>query len=574
MDVKNAVAGILRDATGKRTSGRELLVAPTRSYLDADVAAILKEQWRSAGRDRARVMMRLSEANGANPHYVTGWDGKSTFVCMTETGLTYVDQRKLERLKHDSDWNSEIRLVEIRAPILNENMERADVKMLIDRIKRTLTKSGKKRRKGRLRNMEKFFAAAVVESKGILGGPECETAFEKVDEKDDRIPEAPKKPSTKKLPKGRTDESFTWDHLDSSGRPRRRRLTHPMMRSESNQTSPQLDKREHVRMDGEGKGGGGGATPGGNKTDAQLSDREQIDVRHESNQTTPQVDKRELVRMDGEGGGGETGATPGGNKSDPQDNLRELVRMDRETVGGAVHSEGRFARANLIRKNLVAMSRIQNEETASGAKDSSDDSDDPDFTTYAGEKSKKDSEFSSRPKITVRHEALGGKKASKLFGPDSAKKAPGNKKPLLMLVLMGKGKKASMSEASMSTCLNCGTSHAEGPGPIGMMRGIFSKPEKTKPGEEPKDNCPTCKGYRSHGGPKSGMTGGVNFPKMEIKPKRGGSSTFESRRYGRSRLNMAEGKKGTPPAFLANIEKMKAKAKARKDSQDLEQDCA
>jgi hypothetical protein len=37
---------------------------------------------------------------------------------------------------------------------------------------------------------------------------------------------------------------------------------------------------------------------------------------------------------------------------------------------------------------------------------------------------------------------------------------------------------------------------------------------------------------------------------------------------------MAEGKKGTPPAFLANIEKMKAKAKARKDSQDLEQDCA
>ena len=552
MDIKTAIAEILHNATGKQAGGREYLVTPKRSFLEDKVATVLKQQWTSAGRDRARVMMRLSEDDGSNPHYVTGWNGKDTFVCMTETGLTYVDHRKLEKLKHDAEWNSETRLIEVRTPLLKENMERADVDMLLDRIRRTLTKSGKKRRKGRLRNMEKFFAAAIVdESKATASGPESVTEFEKVTEKDDRIPEEPKAPSTKKLPKDATSkqtyrEDFAWDKLDAGGRPLRRGLTHPMMK-ESNQTSPQLDKREHVRMDDEGAGGAGGATHGGNKTDPQQKLRQLVRMNRESkryleNLTDPQLDKRELVPVRKEGGGGGGSATAGGNKTDPQQNLRELVRTDRETSGSTVHSE----------------------ERSVGAKDSSDKSDDPDYTTYAGDKAEKDPEFSSRPKITVRHEALGNAKAQKLFGPDAPKKAPGNKKPLLMLVLMGK--KKSMSEmADMRTCPACGSSTKVGPGPIGMMGGLMPRPAKTKPGEAIKDVCPTCASNRREGG-------GALKLKVEM-PKKGSKSTFESR-YGRSRLKLAEGKK-IPPAFLANIEKMKAKAKARKGGdQDQDLECA
>jgi hypothetical protein len=309
------------------------------------------------------------------------------------------------------------------------------------------------------------------------------------------------------------------------------------MMQESNKTEPQLDNREQIDVRGEGKGGGTGATPGGNKTEPQLDNREQIDVRNEDSQDT-QLGKRELVPVRKETGGG-VGPTPGGNKTDPQKDKRELVRMDRETGGGTVHSE----------------------EASLGAKDSSDRSDDPDYTTYAGDKDKDAAkEFASRPKITVRHEALGSAKAQKLFGPDAGKKAPGNKKPLLMLVLMGKSKKAPMSEGT-SYCPNCGTTHTVGmreKSRFGPMRGLFPGPSKSKPGEEPKENCPTCAGMRRSGGPRSGLTGGLNLSKT------GPKSSFESR-YGRTRLNLAEGKKKKlNPPFLANIEKMKAKAKARK----------
>ena len=135
-----------------------------------------------------------------------------------------------------------------------------------------------------------------------------------------------------------------------------------------------------------------------------------------------------------------------------------------------------------------------------------------------------------------------------------------------MLVLMGK--KPPMSEmADMRTCPACAASTRVGPGPIGMMGGLMPRPEKTKPGESIKESCPSCARNRQASG------GGLRL-KVEM-PKKGSKSAFESRRYGRSRLKLAEGKK-TPPAFLANIEKMKAKAAGRRDEdpeQDLEKDC-
>lgn len=522
MDAKNAIDEILRDACGNRASGREMLVRPKQAYLTPEAASVLKEQWQSAGRDNANVVMMLSEEDGTNPHFVTGWNGKDTFVCLTDTGLTYVDQRKLEQMKVHEQWNPATRLIELRAHQITEDMERSDVDQLLDRIKRTLTKSGKIRRKGRLRNMEKFFAAAVVESESSskkkrqstpFSGPlkgSSGTEFETVDEKDDRIP--------KGLDCG---ESTDWDRLDGDGRPVRRGLNHPRMRMEGNTTDPQIEKRELVHQDSEGGGSAGGATPGGNKTDSQLALRRQIDVRSEDHQAA-ELDKRELVDVDSEVGGGGTGATPGGNKTDVQLRIRQLVRMDRESGGSTVHKEQ--------------------------AQDSSSDAEDDDYTDYAGQKGKS-KEFGSRPKIAVRHEALSLKKGAKaLFGPKADKKSPeGAKKPLLMLVLMGK--KKPMSEDNRNfTCPDCG--HTEGP-PMGPSGGLI-----------PKGNCPSgvCSKKRA---------GDEKRKRMDmLRQKRGAMQppsqhSFESR-YGRSRLNMAESKKRKlHPSFLANIEKMKAKAGER-----------
>jgi hypothetical protein len=54
----------------------------------------------------------------------------------------------------------------------------------------------------------------------------------------------------------------------------------------------------------------------------------------------------------------------------------------------------------------------------------------------------------------------------------------------------------------------------------------------------------------------------INMP-FGMPKKKKPQGTFESR-SGRSRLNLIESKK-TPESFLANIEKMKAKAKGRKN---------
>jgi hypothetical protein len=420
MDAKNAIDSILQNATGNRASGREMLLRPKKSRLTPEAAHTLKEQWRSAGRDNAHVVMLLSEEDGSNPHLVTGWNGRDTFVCLTQKGLCYVDQRKLEKLKIEERWDPTTRLIDIRAQQLSEEegdgMTSHDVKNLIDRIKRTLTKSGKKRRKGRLRNMEKFFAVAVEDTnaeKAANSGPSTEMEFDEVKEKDDRIPESPKEPKTTKLPKdAKADqhhrEAFDWRQGWTA--------RHPMMNE--NSTDPQMDKREHVRQDSEGKGPSTGATPGGNKTDAQQKLRQLVRMNRESkkyleNHTDPQLDKREHVPIRREGGRwNQVTPTPGGNKTDPQQKLRQLVRMNKDS-GGYL------------------------EDKALGAKDSSDKSDKDIATTYAGEKCDA-KEMSARPKITVRHESL--EDGKKRFGPGNKKSPMGAKKPLLMLVLMGKGK--------------------------------------------------------------------------------------------------------------------------------------
>jgi hypothetical protein len=532
MKNNNAVNEILHNATGKRMSGRDLLIASKRSILDPEAAKVLKTQWQGSGRDNALVVMKLSEQDGSNAHYVTGWNGKDTFVCMTATGLTYVDQRKLEKLIQDDKWNPETRLLEVRNPLLRENMERSDVDMLLDRIKKTLTKSGKARRKGRLRNMGKFFAAAIVDESSTITKKSSDskssggTEFIRVSEKDDRIPEAPKAASTSKLPKGRATESFNWNLVNKKGRPLRRSIAHPWM--ESNKTEPQVDKRSLVNMGSENGGSCGSSTSRGNKTDPQFDKREFADVRGEDSE----IDDRELVDVNGEVGSSCRSATSNTNKANSEFRNREQVN-------------------------------IRSEDAST---DSSDISDDPDYTTYAGNKVKDASkEFSSRPKIAVRHEAVGSKKAKKLFGPNSPKKSPeGAKKPLLMLVLMGK--KHNMSEGT-TFCPTCGKSHGDAHGP---MTGLFGKRPGATPGSTGHDICPNCRAKRKETGGSLNMSGHMGvWEKLKKereaaeRKRKGNKNNFESSNNQRG-FNLLEGKRKLHPTFLANIEKMKEKARIRK----------
>lgn len=283
MDAKNTINQILHDATGKRASGRELLASEKKTTVAPDAAKLLKEQWSSAGRDNALVVMKLVDESGHNPHYVTGWDGRDTFVCMTESGLTYISHRKLEKMRQVEDWNRSTRLIEVRAPLLQETMERSDVDMLLDRVKKTLVKSGKDRRKNRFRNFSKYFEDCGTGKKAP--GPPSETEMKPLNKKDERAPSA--------KPVGLKKETFSWDLISPDGSVARRPLNHPCM--ETNTTEPQLDKRQQVDVRGEGSKGGSAASGAGNKTLTQLDRRQQVDVRQESNTTLPQIDKRQQV---------------------------------------------------------------------------------------------------------------------------------------------------------------------------------------------------------------------------------------------------------------------------------------
>lgn len=282
MDAKSTINQILLDATGKRANGRELLVSEKRTILSPEASKALREQWNGAGRDHALVVMKLVDESGENPHFVTGWDGKGTFVCMTESGITYVPYRKLEKMTCVEGWDPKTRLIEVRAPLLQETMERSDVNMLLDRVKKTLVKSGKDRRKSRFRNLSKYFEDC---SSKKAPGPKSTTEMKPLDKKDDRVPSA--------KPVGLKKESFVWDTVDSNGSIVRRQLRHPKL--ETNTTEPQVDKRQQVDVRGEGSKGGSSGDGAGNKSEPQLDKRQHVDVRQESNTTEPQLDKRQHV---------------------------------------------------------------------------------------------------------------------------------------------------------------------------------------------------------------------------------------------------------------------------------------
>lgn len=317
MDAKNAIDSFLQDSTGGKAGGRHQFSLSKKSFIASDTAKALREQWNGAGRDNASILLKLTESDGSNPHYVTGWDGKDTFVCFTETGLSYVPYRKLQGMKLDESWEPKTRLVSLRAPVLQENMERGDVHMLLDRVRKTLMKSGKGRRPTRFKNMAKFFESGdepgeqvEVDSEGksppkSAKGSTISTEMVPAPKPSQEIPDEPPGrdkflKTGKKADKKAESVAHNWRNIDESGKIARRPINHPMMKSKDRatkigahgeteqsvstrveDTDPQMDKRNQVKLNSEGGKNQGSSGGDGNKTDLQLDKREKVDLRME-----------------------------------------------------------------------------------------------------------------------------------------------------------------------------------------------------------------------------------------------------------------------------------------------------
>jgi len=310
MDAKNTIDLFLHDATGGNAGGRHRLTLEKKTFIASDTAKALREQWNAAGRDQAYVLLRLTESDGSNPHHITGWDGRDTFVCFTESGLAYVPFRKLQEMVTDSQWNPETRLIAVRTPVLRENMERTDVDVLMDRVRKTLIKSGKVRRPSRFKSMSRYYESSedVAKDKNQAKkkalGPKGELDMVAAPKSTHEVPEEP--PGRDKFMKtgkkaDRKAESLNWQNVDeATGKVKRRGLSHPMMggkdcatkkgaNGETNQntttrsedTDPQLDKRQQIDTRSEGGKNQGEAGNAGGTTDPQMDKRQQIDVRHE-----------------------------------------------------------------------------------------------------------------------------------------------------------------------------------------------------------------------------------------------------------------------------------------------------
>ena len=381
MSLKDTVNTLIRDANGNRAGGRDGFHRAKTPFLSEELATELRRQWKGAGRETARVWLKCTETDGSNPHYVTAWDGQSMFVCLTEQGLCYVKHSRLAGLKRDESWNDKTLLAHVRLPLAQEQLEKSDVDALLARCRQTAAKTGKARRESRFKSSSRFFES---EGKVDAHGPPSETEM---------VP-APKHPTgAPEEPPGR-DESVSWNPVDeATGKVKQRGLSHPRM-----------------------------------KQDTQLKSREQVDVRDESwvNLCAKCGFPRKSVAEAESSGCSECGA-------------RETVTVRKENGSnkGVSASDGK-APAEMDKREKVDVRQEAEGKKCSGK---SCDYSGPDLT-YWGDKVYC-AECAARAKVDVRHEAKDSPfgKAAEKFGD---KKYPlGAKKPLVLFMLMKKGKQVS-----------------------------------------------------------------------------------------------------------------------------------
>ena len=483
MDPKNTITSFLHDATGGNAGGRHKLTLEKKTFIQEGVAKALRDQWNAAGRDNASVFLRLTESDGKNPHHITGWDGKDTFVCFTESGLTYVPYRKLQGMLIDEKWDPKTRLVQVRAPLLRKTMEQTTVEALLHKARTTKVE-------------EKDSKDATKP------GKKSPFAFQP-QKPNKEIPEAP--PGRGK---------YEWRNVDeSTGKIKRRGLKHMMMKGkdqatkpgangETNQNvttrqealDPQMDKRNQVKLNSEG-----GKQKGAGKGEANKSD--------------PQMDKRNHVELRTEECGAGCGYKgpmrhyTGESVKCPECGARQQVSVRTEEKAGTKFQHPgadcktfhpKKTHESWLKNRWALNSRGSKAETPLGEESGAYEHPGADCKTFHPGKTHKiwmDRRWNLNSRGSKADTPLGESKITKgkeLFGGKKA--APfGAKKPLLMMMLIKKGKgkgKKAMSEAvnpdprrHSISCLGCGVRHGNPMGP-----GVHVK------------SCPGCEARRKESG--------------------------------------------------------------------------
>ena len=299
MSGEDTINAFIRHAGGNRAGGRDGFYKPKKSFISEDVADELRRQWGGAGRDTARVWLKFTEVDGTNPHFVTGWDGKGTYVCLTEQGLSYISAYRLAKLNLDEEWNSRTLLVHIRMPLLREKQENSRADALLNRCRASAPKP-----KPRQSRFSRLAEAEDKKAKVTATGPESST----------EMGPAPKYPTdAPKAPPGQ-DEALSWSAVDeTTGKVKRRGLNHPKMKqdaklpnrelvdvrdenlhylcgrcgvprtavSEAEGSCAECGARELVTVRKEG-GSAKGVSASEGKAPAELDNREKVDVRNEA----------------------------------------------------------------------------------------------------------------------------------------------------------------------------------------------------------------------------------------------------------------------------------------------------
>jgi hypothetical protein len=157
MSIDKAIKSILNDSTGSRVGDRDFLPTKKVELLADNVRNALHNQWDAAGRDGAKIYLKLDEEDGSSI-FLTGFDGHNKYVGYDSTGFGYIEPSRIESGKPDEKWNSEITLGHVRNNL--DEMDRTQVTDLVSRLKKCLTKRSKDRRHSEVKNFVKRFQKA------------------------------------------------------------------------------------------------------------------------------------------------------------------------------------------------------------------------------------------------------------------------------------------------------------------------------------------------------------------------------------------------------------------------------
>ena len=162
MSINKAIKSILSDSTGARVGDRDFLPTKKKELLREDISNALLDQWDAAGRDAARIYLKIDEADGSSI-FLTGYDGHNKYVGYDSTGFGYIEPSRIKNATVDEKWDDQLTLGHIKKNL--DEMDRTQVADLVSRLKKCLTKRSKGRRQSEVKNFVKRFQAACAADK-------------------------------------------------------------------------------------------------------------------------------------------------------------------------------------------------------------------------------------------------------------------------------------------------------------------------------------------------------------------------------------------------------------------------